>query len=250
MIASNRCSLFLVGGFLQIPLSQIQRGTSLSLPQPDQPGVAGDSRLISGLQQGAVRAAAHDGDSPKTGFIGGSGLINSCCSPRKPCAGSFRRTVTAVVRDEGGLERGGRCGRASRDSAASALGTPASRPLRATAAEWPRFPAAFARAAGIGGRTVRSHSHGTLLTFASWRVAGCPARAVPRTGQRRRPCDGSDVSGELLAVGTGLPSFSRRRPSAGWAARCRGPPRQERVEKPLNERLALERLRTPRGSYR
>ena len=76
MIASNRCSLFLVGGFLQIPLSQIQRGTSLSLPQPDQPGVAGDSRLISGLQQGAVRAAAHDGDSPKTGFIGGSGLTN------------------------------------------------------------------------------------------------------------------------------------------------------------------------------
>ena len=40
-LASNGCSLFLVGGFLQTPLSQIQRGTSLSLPQPDQPGVAG-----------------------------------------------------------------------------------------------------------------------------------------------------------------------------------------------------------------
>ena len=180
-------------------------------------------------------------------MLKGSSLINACCSPRMPCAGSFRRTVTAAVRDEGGLERGGRCGRASRDSAASALGTPASRPLRATAAEWPRFPAAFARAAGIGGRTVRSHSHGTLLTFASWRVAGCPARAVPRTGQRRRPCDGSDVSGELLAVGTGLPSFSRRRRSAGWAARCKGPPRRGADRRPLNERLAIERLRTLRS---
>ena len=233
------------------------------------------TRGVLWLAPPSTRGTYTPGPSPVRLAVRGFGLINTCCSPRKlhrvaehaelsvarglPDAGADDAPVRGLLPAQGhrGGARRGRPrarwslrAREQGQSAASALGTPASRPLRATAAEWPRFPAAFARAAGIGGRTVRSHSHGTLLTFASWRVAGCPARAVPRTGQRRRPCDGSDVSGELLAVGTGLPSFSRRRPSAGWAARCRGPPRQERVEKPLNERLALERLRTPRGSYR